>query len=90
MPHTVTVKGQVLVPKEIREKTGILPGTRVEWDIDAQGRAVMSKAVAETPTQRQKHIQAAIAAARGSLRDSDAFPGMSTDEFMVMVRDPLP
>ncbi len=38
---TVTSKGQVTIPKEIRERLGIGPGTRLEIYIDERGRAVM-------------------------------------------------
>jgi AbrB family looped-hinge helix DNA binding protein len=30
----ITVKGQVTVPQEFREKLGLLPNTEVEWELD--------------------------------------------------------
>ncbi len=37
MLATVTDKGQVTVPKEIRERTGIRPGSRLDFEIEADG-----------------------------------------------------
>lgn len=38
---TVTSKGQVTIPKEIRTQLGIKPGTKLEFYIDERGRGVM-------------------------------------------------
>jgi AbrB family looped-hinge helix DNA binding protein len=89
MPHTVTVKGQVLVPKHIREQTGIGPGSRIEWEIDAQGRAVMVKLAGPGGRERAQQTLAAIDQAAGSLADIDAYPELSTDSFMGTLREPL-
>jgi len=35
--HRVTVKGQVTIPKRVREHLGIKPGSGVEFELDAQG-----------------------------------------------------
>ncbi len=37
MLATVTDKGQVTVPKEIREQTGIVPGSRLDFAVQADG-----------------------------------------------------
>ena len=37
MLATVTDKGQVTVPKEIRDKTGIAPGTRLDFEVQDDG-----------------------------------------------------
>lgn len=34
MIGTVTSKGQTTIPKEVREKLGLDPGTRIEWVLD--------------------------------------------------------
>jgi antitoxin PrlF len=34
---TVTDKGQVTVPKEIRDKTGITPGSRLDFEVQDDG-----------------------------------------------------
>ena len=37
MLATVTDKGQVTVPKEIRDKTGIAPGSRLDFELQEDG-----------------------------------------------------
>ena len=37
MLATVTDKGQVTVPKEIRDKTGITPGSKLDFDVQDDG-----------------------------------------------------
>lgn len=38
---TITSKGQVTIPKEIRDRSGLEQGDRVEFRIDDEGRIVM-------------------------------------------------
>jgi AbrB family looped-hinge helix DNA binding protein len=33
----ITIKGQVTIPQEIREKLGLLPDTEVEFTLDGDG-----------------------------------------------------
>ena len=40
MGMPVTVKGQVTIPKPIRDRLGLTPGSRVEFEVDGQGRVV--------------------------------------------------
>ena len=37
MLATVTDKGQVTVPKEIRDQTGIAPGSRLDFEVQGDG-----------------------------------------------------
>jgi antitoxin PrlF len=41
MPTSVTSKGQVTIPKAIRDRLGIEAGTRVVFSLDAYGRAIL-------------------------------------------------
>jgi len=41
MPATVTSKGQVTIPKPIRDRLGIKPGTKVAFSLDKEGRAFL-------------------------------------------------
>ena len=41
---TLSTKGQVTIPKDIREALGIRPGDRVRFDLEAGERAVLQKA----------------------------------------------
>jgi len=47
MSHRVGAKGQVVIPKAVRERTGLLPGTAVNFELDG-GRVVLS-AVRDRP-----------------------------------------
>jgi AbrB family looped-hinge helix DNA binding protein len=42
---TLTSKGQVTIPKKIRERLGLRVGTRLEFRIDAQGKLVVEPEV---------------------------------------------
>lgn len=36
MTHRIGAKGQVVIPKELRERTGLHPGADVEFELDGQ------------------------------------------------------
>ncbi len=76
MPTNVTSKGQVTIPKSIRDHLGIEPGTAVEFNLAADGRIVLTKA--GTPTSAPP---SRFAAMRGRVK-----LGMSTDEIMALLR----
>ena len=44
MPTTITSKGQVTIPKPIRDRLGIKPGTKVGFSLDKDGRALIQTA----------------------------------------------
>lgn len=48
MKATISEKGQVTIPKELRTKLGLAPGTVVEFD-EERGRLVGRKAAARNP-----------------------------------------
>ncbi|NGZ29514.1 MAG: AbrB/MazE/SpoVT family DNA-binding domain-containing protein [Magnetococcales bacterium] len=74
MTNTVTRKGQVTIPKLVRERLGITPGCAVVFEMEADGRIVLRKADADPLVSR-------FAALRGR-----AGPGLSTDEIMALTR----
>lgn len=74
---TVTVKGQVTVPKLIRDALGLTPGSRVDFDLDEQGRVVLRRADAPCEGQRDR-----FEAARGK-----ADIPWRTDALMTLLRD---
>jgi antitoxin PrlF len=77
MATTVTSKGQVTIPKPIRDYLGIEPGTHVEFRRAESGEVMLEKVGAVSVKQR-------IDALRGH-----AGPGLSTDEIMLMTRGNL-
>jgi AbrB family looped-hinge helix DNA binding protein len=77
MATTVTVKGQVTLPKSVREAAGIKAGDQVEVRATASGGVYIEKAGATS--DYVKRIRAL--AKRRLIRD-----GMSTDEYMEFTR----
>lgn len=74
MATTVTSKGQVTIPKPVRDRLGIEPGNAVEFRLEADGKVVLQKVGGAVPKSR-------FEALRGI-----AGPGPSTDEIMAMLR----
>lgn len=74
MATTVTQKGQVTIPKPIRDHLGIKPGSKVEFRRATDGSVVIAR-VGNQPAEGR------FDALRG-----DAGPGLSTDEIMAMTR----
>lgn len=71
MTHKVGIKGQVVIPKAIREEIGIKPGDDVTFEAD--GKDVRVRRVADDPQARRQRIEA--------LRGSWAgIPGLSTKD----------
>ena len=52
MPTLLTRKGQVTIPKRIRDKLGLLPGTAVEFSVNAAGEVVLHRAAPDEATGR--------------------------------------
>jgi len=76
MPR-ITSKGQVTIPKRIRDYLGLKPGSEVEFAFGADKEVVLK-------TKREplkEPIESRFAAIRGTLD-----LGMTTDEFMRFLR----
>jgi AbrB family looped-hinge helix DNA binding protein len=78
MATTVTTKGQVTIPKEVRELLGIKPGSTVAFEVAEDGRVVLSKLGRRGPTRRPPSRFARL---RGR-----ASAGMTTEEIMALTR----
>jgi AbrB family looped-hinge helix DNA binding protein len=74
MPTTVTSKGQVTIPKPVRDRLGIKPGNAVEFELTADDRVVLLKVGGRRPRSR-------FEALRGR-----AGKGLTTDEIMALTR----
>lgn len=74
MPTTVTIKGQVTIPKAVRDRLGIKPGNAVAFELDADGRVVLVKVGGG-------HAVSRFEALRGR-----AGNGLTTDEIMALTR----
>jgi antitoxin PrlF len=77
MAHQVTVKGQVTIPKRIRQHLGIKPGSGVEFEVGPNGDVVLRKAGRARSTARRSRF----AQFRGT-----ATVKLSTEEIMALTR----
>jgi len=74
MATTVTSKGQVTIPKPVRDRLGIDAGSTVEFEMVLDGRVVLVKVDTDRPVSR-------FEALRGR-----AGRGLSTDQIMALTR----
>ena len=74
----VTVKGQVTIPKPIRDHLGLVPGSEVEFTLDPDGRVVLRK-VASAGASGQDRFDRLVGC-------GTAMKGMSTDAIMRLLR----
>lgn len=78
MSRLVTSKGQVTIPKKVRDHLGIRPGTAVDFEPTPDGRVVLVTAKEKQAARRKPSRFAAL---RGT-----ATIRMSTREIMALTR----
>ena len=76
MATTLTSKGQVTIPKQIRDALNLAPGSLVEFDVNREGEVVIHKAGARPGRKRDR-----FEAARGK-----ADVKWRTDALMTLLR----
>ena len=80
----MTSKGQVLIPKAIRDRHGLVPGMPVRV-VETRDGTISLEAHgsegAETLDQRRARVRAALRALSGKYRT-----GQSTDDYMKLIR----
>ena len=74
----ITSKGQVTIPVGIREKTGLMPNTEVEFDLD--GNTVLMRRARKRGRPSRGERLVARMLGRGDVP-------MSTDEIMALTRE---
>ena len=74
MATTVTSKGQVTIPKPVRDRLGIEPGNAVEFEMAPDGRVVLVK------------VDGVRRASRFEALRGRAGAGLSTDEIIALTR----
>jgi AbrB family looped-hinge helix DNA binding protein len=70
------VKGQVTIPKPIRDHLVLRPGDRVEFEVDADGAVVVRKADPGTEVLEDRFAELM----------GCATAGLTTDEIMALTR----
>lgn len=76
MATTMTVKGQVTIPKKVREALHLAPGDAVDFDVNRDGQVVVQKARARAAGKRDR-----FESARGKAQVK-----WRTDELMALLR----
>ncbi|HRD47297.1 MAG TPA: type II toxin-antitoxin system PrlF family antitoxin [Caulobacter sp.] len=76
MSYALTSKGQVTIPKGVRESLGVGPGERIEFRINDRGEVVIERA------DGKPRAESRFATVRGIW----AGRGFTTDEIMAMTR----
>jgi AbrB family looped-hinge helix DNA binding protein len=76
MSVRVTRKGQVTIPKPVRDRLGIAPGTLVEFELAEDGRAFLRR------LGKRQTRPSGCERMRGT-----ATSGLTTDEIMKLTRD---
>ena len=74
----ITSKGQVTIPQEVRERTGLLPNTEVEFVVEGMDVRIVKSGATRRPSR------GAVAVRR--LREHGRGVSMSTDEIMALTR----
>ena len=79
----MTSKGQVLIPKHLRDHAGLVPGGEITVGLNAQGEVVvLPRRDAETREQRKARIRSQIELVAGTVDTGFA----TTDEYMDAIR----
>jgi len=77
MTTTLTTKGQVTVPKKIRDYLGLRPGSAVDFALGRDGEVIVKPMVSASSVRRKGRFNKL----RGSLE-----MGKSTDSLMQLLR----
>jgi antitoxin PrlF len=77
MPTTLTIKGQVTIPKQIRDALGWKPGMSVDFAVNQEGEVVIHKAEGSAKRKPDR-----FEAARGK-----ADVQWRTQDLMALLRD---
>ncbi len=74
MTTTVTAKGQVTIPKAVRDLLGIKPGSKVDFHQAADGSIVLTRSDDKRPASRFQKLR------------GHAGKGLDTEAIMAMTR----
>lgn len=79
----MTVKGQVTIPKDIRDALGLKPGQKVRFELDADGNARIVKADAEA--QKEEFLRR-VNEVQKKFGGKERFMGMDGLEYQRWIR----
>lgn len=79
----MTIKGQVTIPKDVRDALGLKPGDLVSFEAE-EGGVIVRKGRQTQPVQFADRLARARALAKPRPL------GMGSDDYMALVREPVP
>lgn len=80
MATKLSTKGQVTIPKHIRDAIGLRPGQRVEFRVGENGTIIIQQVKDHKPPSKER-----FAAARGIAKTK-----LTTDQLMTLLRGTSP
>jgi AbrB family looped-hinge helix DNA binding protein len=83
----VTTKGQVTIPKHVRDQLGIGPGSEVAFELAVDKAYLRKVEEVLSPEERQKRFEQVLTQLRKTM--GTATSGLTTDEIMDMTRGPF-
>lgn len=85
----LTVKCQVTVPRDVRLALGVGPGQKVRFDLRDDGRVELHKDETGAGDGSRSSYRERMAQAAEIFAAGDRYPGMTTDDYMTMLREPV-
>lgn len=82
----LTSKGQVTIPKRIRDALGIEPGSKVEFGMEDPGRAFVRPADEGLARKKTKKKKSDFEKRLEKVRKNFDIGGLTTDEYMRLMR----
>ncbi len=80
MPTNLTSKGQVTIPKHIRESLNLRPGEPVDFSVSAAGEVVIRPAASARGRRRADRFEAVRGSADISWRTDELMKLLRTDD----------
>jgi AbrB family looped-hinge helix DNA binding protein len=74
----ITSKGQVTIPQAVRERTGLLPNTDVDFVVEGDSVQLVKAGKGKRPTRGARAVR--------RLREGGRHIRMTTDEIMALTR----
>lgn len=82
MANTLTVKGQVTIPKQIRDSLGLVAGNKIEFSLNELGEYVLLPSTISKRAHKSNVPKSRFDAVRGSAN----LQGMTADAYMHLIR----
>jgi antitoxin PrlF len=79
MSTALTVKGQVTIPKQVRDALNLKPGALIDFALNAEGQVVLQPAAARSPARKPDRFEAVRGKADIKWRTKDLMALLRSD-----------